>query len=93
MSISPKNILNKKNLDKRVNVDDIDLENVTVNDLKFNGDNYKEYINLCSLLENVSACQISDAFNGISHRSGTIKSIKPMCKTIRTLFIYPNIRI
>lgn len=79
MSVTPKNILNKnKNLDKRVNVEDINLENVTIDDLKFTGDNYKEYLNLQSLLENISACQISDAFKAISHRSGTIKSIKPI---------------
>ena len=65
-------------LDKRVNVGDIDLKNVTVDDLKFNGDNYREHIHLCSLLENISVCQISDAYKGISHRSGTIKSIKPI---------------
>lgn len=79
MSVTPKNVLNKnKNLDKRVNVEDINLDNVTVDDLKFNGDNYNEHINLLSLLENISACQISDAYKGISHRSGTIKSIKPI---------------
>lgn len=79
MSVTPKDILNKnKNLDKRVNVEDINLENVTIDDLKFNGNNYEKYINLVSLLENISACQISDAYKGISHRSGTIKSIKPI---------------
>ena len=79
MSVTPSDVLNKnKNLDKRVNVGDIDLKNVTVDDLKFNGDNYREHIHLCSLLENISACQISDAYKGISHRSGTIKSIKPI---------------
>ena len=36
------------------------------------------YINLYSLLENVSACQVSDAYNGISQRSGIIQSIKPI---------------
>jgi 3-hexulose-6-phosphate synthase len=30
------------------------------------------------LLENVSACQVSDAYNGISRRSGVIQSIKPI---------------
>ena len=30
------------------------------------------------MLENVSACQISDAYNAISKRSGTIQSIKPI---------------
>ena len=79
MSVTPKDILNKnKDLEKRVKVEDIDLNNVTVDDLTFRGNNYKEYINLLSLLENISACQISDAYNGVSHRSGTIKSIKPI---------------
>ena len=78
MAVTPNDILNKKNLNKRVDVTDIDLDNVSIEDLKYNGDNYKEYINLQSLLENISACQLSDAYNGISHRSGTIKSIKPI---------------
>lgn len=79
MSVTPKDILNKgRNLDKRVKVEDINLENVTIDDLKFNGDNFRQYINLQSLLENISSCQLSDAFNGISHRSGTVKSIKPI---------------
>ncbi len=79
MSVTPKDILNKnKNLDKRVKVEDIDLDNVTVDDLKFNGDNYSKHINLVSLLENISACQLSDAYNGVYHRSGSIKSIKPI---------------
>lgn len=79
MSISPKDILNKtKNLNKRIEVEKINLDNVTVDDLSFNGNNYDEYVNLYSLLENVSACQVSDAFNGISGRSGVIQSIKPI---------------
>lgn len=79
MSINPKDVLNKnKNLNKRVSVDKINLDNVSIDDLKFNGNNYDEYINLQSLLENVSACQVSDAYNGISKRPGTIPSIKPV---------------
>ena len=79
MSISPKDILNKnKNLKKRVEISKINLENVSIEDLKYNGNNYDEYINLMSLLENVSACQVSDAYNGISKRSGTIQAIKPI---------------
>lgn len=79
MSISPKDVLNKnKNLNKRVNVDKINLENVTIDDLKFNGKNYDNYINLVSLLENVSACQVSDAYRSVSGRPGTIQSIKPI---------------
>lgn len=79
MSISPKDVLNiNKNLDKRIDVEKINLDDVSVDDLKFNGKNYDKYVNLYSLLENVSACQVSDAFNGISGRSGVIQSIKPI---------------
>ena len=79
MSISPKDVLNKnKSLNKRVDVDKINLENVTIDDLRFDGKNYDEYINLQSLLDNVSSCQISDAYNAISKRSGTVQSIKPI---------------
>jgi 3-hexulose-6-phosphate synthase len=51
---------------------------VSIEDLSFNGKNYSEHINLMSLLENVSACQVSDAYNGISKRPGTIQNIKPV---------------
>jgi len=79
MAISPKDVLNKnKNLNKRVEVEKINLENVTIDDLKFNGKNYDEFINLQSLLENISACQISDAYNAIYRRPGTIQKIKPI---------------
>ena len=79
MSISPKDVLNKnKNLNKRVDIEKINLNDVSIDDLRFNGKNYEEYINLYSLLENVSACQVSDAFNSISKRSGTIQAIKPI---------------
>lgn len=79
MSISPKDVLNKnKNLNKRIDVGKINVDDVSVSDLKFNGKNYDKHINLISLLEEVSACQVSDAYNGISKRSGTIQSIKPI---------------
>lgn len=79
MSVNPKDVLNKnRNLNNRINVDEINLDNVSIDDLKFNGKNYNEYINLQSLLENISACQISDAYNSISRRPGTIQSIKPI---------------
>ena len=79
MAISPSDVLNKnKNLKKRVDIDKINLDDVTIDDLKFNGNNYDNYINLMSLLDNVSACQVSDAYNGISRRSGSIQSIKPI---------------
>ena len=79
MAISPSDVLNKnKNLKKRVDIDKINLDDVTIDDLKFNGKNYDNHINLMSLLDNVSACQVSDAYNGISRRSGSIQSIKPV---------------
>ncbi|WP_298523792.1 RraA family protein [uncultured Methanobrevibacter sp.] len=79
MSINPKNVLNKnKNLNKRVDVDKINLDGVDITDLKFNGKNYTKHINLISLLDEISACQLSDAYNSISSRSGTIQSIKPI---------------
>ncbi len=79
MTVSPKDLLNKnKNLNKRIALDKINLDNISIKDLKFNGDNYDEYINLMSLLENVTACQVSDAYNSISRRPGTIQSIKPI---------------
>ncbi len=79
MSISPNDLLNKnKNLNKRIDVSKINLDNISIDDLRFNGKNYDEHINLMSLLENVSACQVSDAYNGISRRSGVIQSIKPI---------------
>lgn len=79
MSISPKDVLKKnKSLNKRIDVEKINLDDVGVDDLKFNGKNYDKFINLISLLENVSACQVSDAYNGISKRSGVIQSIKPI---------------
>ncbi|WP_458455028.1 RraA family protein [Methanobrevibacter sp.] len=79
MSISPSDVLKKnKSLNKRVDIDKINLDNISIEDIKFNGNNYNQYINLQSLLENVSSCQISDAFNSISRRSGTIQSIKPI---------------
>lgn len=79
MSISPKDVLNKnKNLNKRIDIEKINLDNVSIDDLRFDGKNYEEYINLYSLLENVSACQVSDAFNSVFRRSGVIQSIKPI---------------
>ncbi len=79
MTVSPKDLLNKnKNLNKRIELDKINLDNVSIKDLKYNGDNYDEYINLMSLLENVTACQVSDAYNSISKRPGTLQSIKPI---------------
>lgn len=77
MSIKPRDLLNnKRDLDKKVKFEDISLDNISIDDLTYNGKNYKNYINLNSFLDNVSSCQISDAFNEIAHRSGVVYNLK-----------------
>ncbi len=77
MSISPRDLLfNKKNLDQILAFDDICLDDVSIDDLSFNGDNYNNYIALNSFLNQVSSCQISDAFNAIAGRSAVISRLK-----------------
>ena len=81
MSITPSDLLHhKKDLNKKIDVEDIDLSEISIDDLVFNKKNYKNYINLMSLLDCVSTCQISDAYNEISRRSGVIRELKPINK-------------
>ena len=77
MSIKPRDLLNnKKDLEKKVKFENISLKNISIDDLTYNGNNYNQYINLNSFLENVSSCQISDAFNEIAQRSGVLSNLK-----------------
>ena len=77
MSIKPRDLLNnKKDLEKKVKFENISLNNISIDDLTYNGNNYNQYINLNSFLENVSSCQISDAFNEIAQRSGVLYNLK-----------------
>lgn len=77
MSIKPQDLLNnKKDLEKKVKFENISLNNISIDDLSYNGNNYNQFINLNSFLENVSSCQISDAFNEITHRSGVLYNLK-----------------
>ena len=79
MSVTPKDVLNKnKSLKKRVEVSKIDVRNVSIDDLRYNGKNYDKFINLQSLLENISSCQLSDAYNSFSRQSGAVKNLKPI---------------
>lgn len=81
MAIAPRDLLtNKKDLNKKINVEDIDLSKISIDDLVYDKKNYINYINLKSLLECVSSCQISDAYNEISRRSGVIQELKPINK-------------
>jgi len=77
MSIKPQDLLhNKKDLTKIKDIKDISLDNITIDDLTYDGQNYDEYINLNSFLNQVSSCQISDAFNQIARRSGVLYNLK-----------------
>lgn len=77
MSIKPRDLLHtKKDLNKIKPIDDISLDDITIDDLIYDGNNYDNYINLNSFLNNVSSCQISDAFNQIAHRSGVLYNLK-----------------
>ncbi len=77
MSITPRDLINnKKNSDKILAFNDICLDDVSIDDLSFNGDNYDNYIALNSFFNQVSSCQISDAFNLIARRSGVISKLK-----------------
>ena len=93
MSIRPQDLLNKKkDLEKKVKFEDISLDNISIDDLSYGGDNYNQFINLNSFLDNVSSCQISDAFNEITHQSGvlynlkSVNNLKTWCKitTVKT---------
>ena len=72
--------LNKKDSNKHIEIKNINLDGVTVDDviLKKDKSNYTEFINLKNLLENVSSCQISDAFNNAFRRSGVLSNLKPI---------------
>ena len=46
MSVTPSDLLhNKKDLNKKIDVEDIDLSEISIEDLVFNKKNYKNYIN------------------------------------------------
>lgn len=77
--ITPKSILNRnKNLNKLIKVEDILLNNITINDLVLNKDksNFDNYINLKSLLSSVSSCQISDAYSTLTRKSAVVTNLK-----------------
>lgn len=50
----------------------------SIDDLENNGDNESRYLLLKEILDNASACQISDASNLVSRRSGVISGLKAM---------------
>lgn len=77
--ISPRSLLNKnKNYNKSISIENLKLDDISIKDLKLSSDesNFDRYINLRSLLNSVSSCQISDAYNGLTRRSGVISNLK-----------------
>lgn len=78
-NILAKSKLDKKNnINKKIDLEDINLKNVTVDDLQLAGDNYEEFINLKNLLDGVSSCQLSDAYNNLYRKSGVVMGLKPV---------------
>lgn len=72
-----KSKLNKNdNVDKKISVNDINLKNVTIDDLELDNTNYNQFINLKNLLDGVSSCQISDAYNELYRKTGVVKGLK-----------------
>lgn len=72
-----KSKLNKKeDINKKISVNDINLKNVTIDDLELDNANYDQFINLKNLLEGISSCQISDAYNELYRKTGVVKGLK-----------------
>lgn len=72
-----KSKLNKNdNVDKKIAVNDINLKNVTIDDLELGNANYDQFINLKNLLDGVSSCQISDAYNELYRKTGVVNGLK-----------------
>ncbi len=75
-SVLAKSKLNKVNINKKIEIKDVVLDNVTIDDLVLGKNNYDQFINLKNLLDGVSSCQVSDAFNNLFRRSGVVKNLK-----------------
>ncbi|WP_409199743.1 RraA family protein [Methanobrevibacter sp. DSM 116169] len=77
---SPNPLINKKHKEtfiKNLSIDNIKLNNVTIDDLNLKSDesNFKEYYTLKFLLDNVSSCQFSDAYLKIAKKSPAIYNL------------------
>lgn len=67
---------NKHSTDKKIDANDINLEKVTIDDLRLSNGNYEQFINLKNLLDGVSSCQLSDAYNNLYRKTGVVKGLK-----------------
>lgn len=79
----------KRDADKKIAVEDIDLSNVTIDDLKLGRNNYGSFINLKNLLDGISSCQLSDAYNGLYRRTGVVKGLK----SVNNIRVYGRITV
>lgn len=77
----------KKDKIKCIKIENINLDGVEVDDLTLDNDNFDKFINLKSLLDNVSACQVSDAYNTVYNRNGSIKKLN----SVNNLKVYGKI--
>ncbi len=79
MAINPKKVVKMATSKKckSLKIKDIDLkvDNFSIDDLNKENDNY---LKLKTLLDTVSSCQISDAYNNLYRTSGVIKGLKSL---------------
>lgn len=75
-SLSKSKLKNIKDIDKIIKLRDINVDNVSIEDLDLREDNYNKFINLKNLLNNISSCQISDAYNNLFRKKGAIKGLR-----------------
>ena len=75
-ALSKSKLKNVENVDKFIKPQDIDLNEVTIEDLKLTGKNYDKFINLKNLLDSISSCHLSDAYNNLFRKKGAIKGLK-----------------
>ena len=85
--LSKSKLKNKYDINKKINVEDIILNDVSIDDLELGDNNYNQFINLKNLLNSVSSCQISDAFNNLFRKSGVVEGLK----SITNLKVYGRI--
>ncbi len=74
--LSKSKLKNTENVDRIIKPQDIDVEGVKIEDLDLKENNYNKFINLKNLLNNISSCQLSDAYNNLFRKKGTIKGLK-----------------
>ncbi len=75
-SLSKSKLKNMRNIDKIIELKNINVNNVSIEDLDLRENNYDEFINLKNLLDNISSCQLSDAYNNLFGKKGTIKGLR-----------------